>query len=192
MSAAFVMALLVSGQVPGPRFDLELDFAYGNGSRTALGGLLGATAGWRVWETAGGSGTLEVGLLAGYQNEPYALSAAYLVPAVMTGSNHRVEVFGVVGHTVRLLPSRRLLVGVQGFAGWTRLVMRGTLTDAGRGVSGVYQADAAELTFGLTALLGVRLSERVTLVGRFILPVPYAGVAISSYFMAALGVSVRL
>lgn len=70
--------------------------------------------------------------------------------------------------------------------------MPGTLTDAGRGVSGVYRADAAELTFGLTALVGVRLSERVTLLGRFILPVPYAGVAISSYFMAALGVSVRL
>jgi hypothetical protein len=192
MSAALVMALMVSGQVSGPRVDLELDFAYGYGSRTALGGLVGATAGWQVWETPGAAGTLDAGLLAGYQNEPYALSAAFLAPAVMTGSTHRFEAFAVVGHTARLLASRRLLVGVQGFAGWTQVAMRGTLTDSGRGVSGAYRADAAEFTFGLTALLGVRLTERVTLVGRFLLPVPYAGVAISSYFTAALGVAVRL
>lgn len=192
MNPALVMALLVSGQTPGPRIDLELDLAYGYGSRTALGGLVGATAGWPVWETPGAAGTLDAGLLAGYQNEPYALSAAFLPLVVISGSNHRLEAFAVVGHTARLLASRRLLVGVQGFAGWTQIAMRGTLIDEGRGVSGPYRADAAEFTFGVTALLGVRLSERVTLAGRFLLPVPYAGVAISSYFMAALGVGVRL
>lgn len=98
----------------------------------------------------------------------------------------------VAGHTARLLASRRLLIGLQGFAGWTQLAMRGTLRDEGRGVSGTYRADATELTFGLTTLLGVQLSQHVALVGRFVLPVPHAGVAISSYFMAALGVTVRL
>lgn len=191
MSPACLVVLLAAAGA-APRVDVELALVYGNGSRTAFGGAAEATAGWQVWETAGGAGALEVGLLAGYQNEPYALVEALMGPSQVTGSNHRIELFAVVGHTLRLTASRRLLLGVQLFGGWTQLAMRGALTNADRGISGTYRADAAEFTTGLIFLAGVRLTERLSVVGRFILPVPYAGVAISSYFMASVGASMQL
>lgn len=194
MSAAgLVMLVALAAEAPRPpHVDVDLAFVYGNGTRSAFGGAAAATAGWQVWETRGGTGSLDVGLLAGYQNEPYALDPARLAPLVVTGSSHRVEVFAVAGHSLRLLSSRRLLVGLQVFAGWTQLAMRGALTDAGRGVSGSYRADASELTLGLIAQVGFSLTERLAVVGRFVLPMPYAGIAVSSYFMAALGLSLRL
>jgi len=189
--AGLVLLVALAAEAP-PRLDLDLAFAYGNGSRSAFGGLAGATAGWQVWETPGTTGTVDVGLLAGYQNEPYSQTAALLAPMVVTGSNHRSELFVVAGPSVRLLPSRRLLLGLQAFAGVTLLSMRGSLTDSGRGVSGSYRADAAEVTLGAIGVVGIALTERLSIVGRFLLPVPYAGVAVSSYFMATLGVSLRL
>lgn len=186
MSALGFLALVALSAEP-PRIDADLAFVYGFGARPAFGGVVGATAGWPVWEW----GTVEAGLLAGYQNEPYALSAAYLAPTAVTGSNHRVEVFAVGGHTFRLLASRRLSLGVQAFAGWTHVAMRGALTDAVQGISGTYRADGSEFTFGVLFLGGVRITDRLSIVARFILPVPYAGVAVSSYFMVSLGSSLR-
>lgn len=188
---ALGLAVVLTLAAP-PRVDAELAFVYGFGSRSAFGGAVEATLGWPVWESTAAEGTLEVGLLGGYQNEGYAPSAAYLAPTVVTGSNHRVEVFAVGGHTFRLLESRRLLVGLQLFAGWTHVAMRGALTDEVQGFSGTYRADGAEFTFGMLFAGGVRITDRFSVVARFILPVPYAGVAISSYFMASLGASVRL
>ena len=192
MSAALVAVLAVFAQAPAaPRVDAEVAFAYGFGSRSAFGTVALATAGWPAWETRGGQGLLTAGVMGGYQYESYAASAAFLAPAQVSGSNHRSEVFAVAGHTLRLFPSRRLLVGLQLFAGWTHLAMRGSLTDAAQGVSGSYRADADEFTLGLLALAGVELSDRVAIVARFILPIPYAGIAVSSYFMASLGASLR-
>lgn len=188
---ALGLAMLLTLAAEPPRVEAELAFVYGFGSRSAFGGAATATVGWPAWESAGAAGTLEVGLLGGYQNEPYGPSAAYLAPTVVTGSNHRVEVFAVGGHTFRLLESRRLLVGLQLFAGWTHVSMRGAVTDGVQGFSGTYRADGAEFTFGVMVTGGVRVTERISVVARFILPLPYAGVALSSYFMASLGASVR-
>ena len=192
MSCAGLVLLGLLTQAPPPRVDLQLAFVYGYGSRSSFGGALDVTVGWPVWERGGAAGTLEAGLLAGYQNEPYSQTAAALAPLVVTGSNHRVEVFAVAGHTVRFPSSGRLSVGLQLFAGWTQLAMRGSLTDAARGVSGSYRADAADFTFGLLASVGVRVSDRVSIVARGLVPVPYAGIAVSSYFMVSLGASLRL
>lgn len=66
MSAAgLVMLVALAAEAPHVDVDVDLAFVYGNGSRSAFGGAAAATAGWQVWETRGGTGSLDVGLLAG-------------------------------------------------------------------------------------------------------------------------------
>lgn len=70
--------------------------------------------------------------------------------------------------------------------------MRGALTDAVQGFSRSYAADADEFTFGVMLLAGLRVTDRLSIVARVIGPIPTSGVAVSSYFMATLGVSLAL
>ena len=69
--------------------------------------------------------------------------------------------------------------------------MVGTLSNTAQGVSRAYRADGGEFTMGTLVLAGVQVHQRVAVVGRFILPIPYQGVAVSSYFMASLGAALR-
>jgi hypothetical protein len=191
VSAAALVVLLALGGAPSS-VEVEASFVYGFGARQAFGGAAVGTAGWPVWASPGATGVLEAGVWAGYQNEPYALTAAYLAPSVVTGSSHRVEVFALVGHQVQLLESRRLQVGLQLFAGWTWLALRGQVVSAEQAISRSTSADASQFTFGLVVPLGFRLTQRVSVVARFLLPVPWAGLGVSSYFLASLGLSVGL
>lgn len=194
MTALGLAVALVCGIGPGagPHLDVELGFAYGFGARSAFGAVVGATLGWTAWEKSASIGRLEVGVLGGYQYEPYAQSSAFLAPTRVSGGTHRIEAFALGGHAFHLLTSRRLRVALHGFVGLTNVAMRGRLADPVQSFSGVFQADRAELTFGAVASVGFRISERFWLLARFIAPIPYAGVAVSSYFMASAGVGLSL
>jgi hypothetical protein len=127
-------------------FDLEANAAVGFGSRTSFGAVTSVTVGQELWTDAAGVGSLEAGLLLGYQLEPYALQAAYLPLAVVTGANHRLEALVLVGHGMRLLSSRRLLIGLHLFGGWTHLLVRGRLVNESLGIARDVAADAGRLT----------------------------------------------
>jgi hypothetical protein len=172
-------------------FDLEANAAVGFGSRTSFGAVTSVTVGQELWTDAAGVGSLEAGLLLGYQLEPYALQAAYLPLAVVTGANHRLEALVLVGHGMRLLSSRRLLIGLHLFGGWTHLLVRGRLVNESLGIARDVAADAGRLTTGLSISLGVRLTEQLSLNARVLLPFPYAS-EVMSYVIPTLGVSVRL
>lgn len=175
----------------GLAVDLELSAAYGFGERSAFGGLAGVTVGGRVWEAPQGEGALEAGFLAGYQAEPYALLQSWLGGARVSGATHRLEGLFLIGHGARLLASRRLLLGVHLFGGWTHVVLRGRLENAALGIGGSHSADAGRLTTGLSLALGVRVTSALSVTSRLLAPFPYATEVIS-YLIPSVGVSLRL
>lgn len=184
------LALLAAAAL-GVSVDLEANAAYGFGSRHAFGGVASATVGAELWEAPAGVGALELGLLAGYQAEPYALMAPFLPEAELTGASHRVLGLFFFGHGMRLLSSRRLLLGLHLFGGWTHLVVSGRVRNAVLGMDRAQTADAGRFTTGLSFTLGVRLTERVSLSARVLLPFPYASEVIS-WVIPTLGISLRL
>jgi hypothetical protein len=182
---------LVTVLALGVSFDLDAHAVYGYGSRSAFGATASVTVASELWENKAGQGALEFGFLLGYQAEPYALQAPYLPQAQLTGATHRIEGLFLVGHGARLLSSRRLLLGVHLFGGWTHAVVSGRLVNQELGIDRTFNADAGRLTTGLDLLLGVRLTDRISLSARVLLPFPYASEVIS-WVIPGLGVSVRL
>lgn len=180
---SFALALVLAAS---PAVQLELDAAYGFGARSAFGGLLGGEARWTAWETSAARGTLEVGVLGGHQVEPYGSPLLY--PVEVTGATHRTEAFATLAHTFAFTTSRRLEAGLVLFAGVTHVALRGMVKSDAQGFTRQSNADGTEFTFGAMIRLAFRLTSHWAVVGRFFAPIPYAGVAISSYFMASLGV----
>ncbi len=129
--------------------------------------------------------------MLGYQAEPHSVFGSYFGEARLTGENHRLEAWLVLGHGFRLPPSRRVLWSIQLFGGWTHLFARGGLSNPGLGVSGQAHADAGTLASGVMTSLGVQVTDRVAVTARFIAPLPYA-LAVNSWFLGTLGLSVRL
>lgn len=193
MSLALAAALAaLTAQVPGPpQYDVDLSFVTSFGNRVALGGLAQATLRKQIWEVPSVGGSLGVGVLAGYQAEPYGLTAQYFPGTKIAGATHRFEALVVAGHEFRFFTSRRFLVGVQLFIGWMQVAMRGSLSNPGVDVSGGYAANAGAFSTGAILRLGVRLTDRVSLLARAVGPFPYA-TAVTPYVLLTLGVSVEL
>lgn len=190
MSALLLVAAVLA-QAPA-RTELDASFVYGFGARAAYGALVGGAVRWPLFEAKAVRGDVEVGLLGGYQHEPYAATAAFLQPALISGGTHRVELFGTGGATLAFLESRRLEAGLLLFGGLTHVALRGRVVSEVRGIDRVTSADAGEFTVGLLVRVGFRLTERLGVVARFLAPIPYAGVAISSYFLVSGGVTLSL
>lgn len=175
----------------GVGLEVDVSAAYGVGSRPAFGGFAGLTASEPLWEAAGGTGSLDFGFLAGYQAEPYALQAAAVPEARVSGATHRFEGLFLVGHSARLLSSRRLLIAVHLFGGWAHVVLRGALSNDALGISRDYAADGGRLVTGLGLTVGFRVTESLSVNARLLAPFPYAS-AVISYLIPTLGISIRL
>lgn len=169
------------------RLEADVAFVYGFGARMAFGGAASAASSWRLCDTPALECRVRTGVFVGYQNEPFSTTSALFAPTVVEGSGHRAEVFGTVGFSANFFSSRRLRFDVDFFAGWTGLWLAGTLRNTELGLDRSTRASGHELTFGFNYTLGFRVTERVSVVARIILPIPWAGVAKSSYFMASLG-----
>ena len=193
MIAVLLMATLAASpaEESTSRVDVDASFTYGFGNQQAFGGMLEGRYGLRLWETSLASGELEAGLMLGYQAEPHSLFGSYFGEASLSGENHRLETWLVVGHGFRLPPSRRVLWSFQLFGGWTHLFVRGGLVNEARGVSGAAKSDAGAFTAGLVTSVGIQVSERVAITARFVAPLPYA-MSVNSWFLGSLGLSVRL
>jgi hypothetical protein len=181
---------LVLALAVGVNLDLDVHAAYGAGARPAFGGNVSLTASSELWSMPAAEGALEFGLLAGYQVEPYALREAWLPLAEVTGANHRLALWFLVGHGFRLLESRRLILGIHLFGGWTQLWLRGRVVNETLGLDRPYIATAGRLTTGLGLTAGVRVTERLSVTARLLAPFPYA-LEVNTYVMLSLGVSFR-
>lgn len=193
MSLALAAAVAVlTAQVPGPpEYDVDLSFATSFGSRVGLGGVAQATLRKQIWEVPSVGGSLGVGVLAGYQAEPYSFTAQYFPGTKLTGATHRFEALVVAGHDFRFFTSRRFLVAVQVFIGWMQVALRGSLSNPAVDVAGSAAANAGAFSTGAILRLGVRLTDRVSVLARAVGPFPYA-TAVTPYVLLTLGASVEL
>lgn len=190
MSALALVAALTLGATAEGRFqefEVELGFASGYGNRVSLGAIAALDSRWRAWGNPTINGGIEVSVIAGYQNEPYSLTAPLFAPAEVSGSNHRVQALVAVGHGFRLM---RLTIGTHVFLGWVNLTVDGRLHHPGTGIDEVINKSTSELSFGLVLHARFRLTDRVSLSGRFFAPVPNLALGVNSWFMGTLGVSV--
>ncbi|PZR05573.1 MAG: hypothetical protein DI536_32180 [Archangium gephyra] len=169
--------------------EVELSFATGYGGRVSLGGMAGIGSRWHAWGGQKLNGGIEVSLLAGYQNEPYSFTAARFLPNEITGSNHRVQALVTVGHGLRI---SRFTVGTHLFLGWTNLTVDGRLKNEALGIDELVDGSASELSFGFVLHARFRLTDRLSLAGRFFLPVPNFVLGVNSWFVGTLGLSVML
>ena len=157
---------------------IEASAVYGISSRPAFGALVGAT--WS-WDWA------ELGLLGGYQAEPYVLYEAYLQGAQVTGATHRVQVLATAGAKWSFW---RLALGAQLLGGWSHVVLHGTLINEKWGVSGTLDTAAGAFTFGAGLSLTLRLSDHLDLTVRGLVPLPFAS-GVTGYATLALGLAYR-
>ena len=96
--------------------DLEGLFTYSLANGSALGGHVQATASWGVWRTARALGTLELGALFGYLNEPNS-NHPWNLGASTTGTAHRIPFVITAGHSFRFGRGDRAAFGVHLYAG---------------------------------------------------------------------------
>lgn len=190
MMGLLLLAVLADASgAPDPhRFDVGASFSVATNGLVGFGGALEGLYGFKLWETASADGTLETGLLLGYQATPYEQFATLVGEAQVSGATHSLQAWLVVGHGLRLLPSRRLQVSVQLFAGWSEVLVRGALKNEAVGVSGASVANAGTFATGVMLQLGFRLTEHLSITARATAPFPYA-LAINPWFMADLGLA---
>jgi hypothetical protein len=174
-----------------PTVDLELSGVLGLKDAASFGGLAQVTLGVELWHTPAVAGSPTVGVLVGYQTEPYSSHASFFPGTTVGGATGRFELLLVAGHEFRFFPSRRLLVGVHLFAGWLHASAQGSLSNASVAVAGTYAASTNVLSSGALLRLGVRLTERFSVVGSVIGPFPYAA-AVTPYVIFTVGGAVRL
>lgn len=184
MMLALVMSLLCES-VPEHGADqlrsatVEASAVYGLSGRPAFGALVGGT--WS-WDWA------ELGLLGGYQAEPYVLFEPYLKGARVTGATHRLQVLATAGAKWKFW---RLALGAHLVGGWSHVVLHGTLVNEKWGVRGTLDTAAGAFTVGAGVSVTLRLSDHFDLALRFVAPLPFAS-GVTGYATLALGLAYRL
>jgi len=104
---------------------LDAAFTYGIGGWSALGVQLHPTVGWSLWSTRRATGTIDLGVVLGYQNEPQAIQA--IAARGQESQTHRLNAFATVGTTFHLGRLRRSGLGLHLFGGWTHVWSSATI-----------------------------------------------------------------
>lgn len=175
-----------------PQLDLDALFTYSIGAQSALGGELLATGAWSVWSKTRVTGTLDVGLLIGYQAEPWVL-APWLDPSEASGSNHRLRLLPNVGHSFRFGARRQLAIGLHVYAGMVYWNSTGTIHYDAQNVHG--SASVSRVAFDAGTFLRFTWRPHPVVGMALYMGAPFYGVT-SSYavdlFTVGFGLTFRL
>lgn len=185
-------SLAVTDSVPSKRLTAGLYGCYAFSGYHAYGAGVDVTHGWRIWNSKLTSGTFDVGFVAGYQREPFSQANSILNGAEALGAGHRIEGLLTIGATANIPPSRRILCGLGVFGGWSHIIMRGYFSNPRYNISGDYRADKGVWASGIDAHFGFRATDRVSVVARSLVPLPYAPAPVTSYLIALLGVTIDI
>jgi hypothetical protein len=190
--ASAFSSLAITDSIPSNRLTAGLYGCYGFSGYHAYGAGVDVTNAWRIWNHKLTSGTFDVGFIAGYQREPFSQANSILNGAKALGAGHRIEGLLTIGTTVSIPPSRRILCGMGVFGGWSHIIMRGYFSNSRYNISGDYRADKGVWASGFNAHFGVRATDRISIVGRTLVPLPYAPAPVTSYLIAFLGVTIDI
>lgn len=183
---------LVAGEASSPlHLRLDASFHYGIGGQSALGALLHLTGYAAVWDDANATGSLDVGVLAFYANEPTGL-APWLAGIDVEGAGHRSQLLATVGHTFHMLSGRELALGLHLFAGWNAWISDYAIEYADENVRGRATVARHHFVSGGLLALAYRFSDYVGVDLAVGAPFPTVSSYVAGMFFASLGVSIFL
>lgn len=171
-----LLALVLS---QAPEFSAEASGAYNASLRPAFGGFLGGTAARKFSDHVGA----ELGVLAGYQAEPYPVFDAYLAGAHSMGATHRLSLLATVGPRFALW---RFTLSPQVLVGWTKVWLDGRFVNERWGIDAPLNETVSAFTLGIAAAVSFRIVERVHVRARVLVPLPFSS-GVTGYVTFTLG-----
>lgn len=102
-----------------PHTTLDLAATYGIGGYSALGFQLHAKEQFSNWNTSVATGSFDLGLALGWQDEPQSLQFAQ--PKGQKNDAQRLNLWATLGHTFHMGRERRANLGFHLFGGWTHV-----------------------------------------------------------------------
>ncbi len=182
-----------ASRAQGPMLELSLAPLYGfGGARHGFGGQAGLGMFSPLWQGEGSTGSLELGLLLGYDHESYGRSDRFLGEGQVDGGTHRIEALLLAGPGLRLAAMPRVRSSLQLYGGWVQAFMHAQLDNELQSISGDYEVSVGVFSTGLALTHRLELAQRVGLDLQVRAPFPMVPAAITSYVFASLGVSVGL
>lgn len=169
-----------------PHVVLHATATYGIGAWSALGAQLQPMLQLSAWNTDAATGTLDVGVVLGWQLEPEALQ--YDVPPTLDNEAHRLNAWLVVGHSFHL-GDRRSTLGLHVFGGWTHVWSSASIDDPR-----VMLTRSASDDYGLANVGGMltfdyRFSDHLGFVLQAVGPFPVQPSYVTTLFHVGLGLT---
>lgn len=121
LTVLFLFFCLSAEDKPAVSFHLteDISFTYGIGIYSALGFQSHTSGQLSVWETKHAAGSLDAGIILGFQGEPQALQ--YLATDGIETETYRLNSWAAVGTSFHMGKKRNYTLGVHFFGGWTHL-----------------------------------------------------------------------
>jgi hypothetical protein len=171
-------------------FTLDATATYGIGGFSALGAQLHFVAFTPVWTTNAATGSLDVGLVAGWQDEPQFLQ--YTSMPDEKNDAERLNAWVTLGQTIHFGPGRRVGLGVHLFAGWTHLWSSYTVHDPAQGLNGSLTDNYGSPNAGAMVKFDYRFSDRVGVSIQAVAPFEVGPSFITTLFHVGAGLSFYL
>lgn len=140
-----------------PHTTLDLAATYGIGGYSALGVQLHAKEQFSNWNTSLATGSFDLGLVLGWQDEAQALQ-----PPAPTGQKNdaqRLNLWLTLGHTFHMGQERRANLGFHLFGGWTHVWSTGSMEMPDLGIRRAAADDYGLWNAGAMVKFDYRLSR---------------------------------
>ncbi len=140
-----------------------------------------------VWNTRLATGSFDVGLVMGFQDEPQALQ--YGVSPGQTNDAQRLNLWVTVGHTFHLGHRRRIGLGVHLFTGWTQEWTHAALNDPKHMINARVSDRYGLFNTGGMLKLDYRFSKYIGLTIQAVAPWPVTPSYVTTLFHVGVGLS---
>ncbi len=166
-------------------FTLDATATYGIGTYSALGAQLHFVAFTPVWTTSRATGSIDLGVLVGAQDEPQFLQ--YTSEPYFKSDLERLNTWVTLGHTIHFGPNRRAGLGLHLFAGWTQDWASFSIHYPAAGLAGSLKDSYGIGNVGGMLKFDYRFSDWVGLSVQAVGPFPVGPSFITTLFHVGLG-----
>lgn len=171
-------------------FTLDATATYGIGVYSALGGQLHGVGQRTVWNLGSATGSLDLGLVLGFQDEPQWLQ--YEVPKHLSNDAQRIHTWVTAGHTFHLGQQRRVGLGAHLFGGWTHVFSQAKVDDPSHGIQSKLADNYGVFNAGAVVKFDYRFSEYVGASVQAAYPFPISPSYVSTLFHVGVGLTAYL
>ncbi|HEX2572513.1 MAG TPA: hypothetical protein VH877_23400 [Polyangia bacterium] len=181
---------IAEGGETGHRLHMRLDAAatYAIGGYSALGVQLHLTGYTPVWNTRRATGTFDVGLLLGWQNEPQFVEFPR-PPRFLSNDTHRLNAWATVGHSFYIGQHRRFSLGLHVFAGWTHVWSVAAINDTARALKTRYSDNYGLFNAGALLKFDYRFSRYLGLTAHIGAPFQFQPSYVATLAQVGIGLT---